>query len=93
MTRRLIVVCLALLAGGCALGPNYERPQVPTPPTWRDIPVAEAASLANTGWWTLFDDPQLQELVRVLHGIDPGRYLLQLRDRRRRGRRSVRLLH
>ena len=26
----------ALLAGGCTLGPNYERPEVPTPPTWRE---------------------------------------------------------
>jgi multidrug efflux system outer membrane protein len=70
MARRLIVACLAVaslaLAGaGCALGPNYQRPVVPTPPTWREIPVAEAQSLANTAWWELFDDPQLQELVRI----------------------------
>ena len=31
----------------------------------REIPVAEAESLANTAWWELFDDPQLQELVRI----------------------------
>jgi outer membrane protein, multidrug efflux system len=29
------------------------------------MPVAEAESLANTPWWTLFDDPQLQELIRM----------------------------
>ena len=38
---------------------------MPTPPTWREIPVAEAQSLANTPWWELFDDPQLQELIRI----------------------------
>jgi len=65
MSHRLIAACLALLAAGCRLGPNYERPQFPTPPTWREIPVAEAASLANTPWWELFDDPQLQELIRI----------------------------
>jgi multidrug efflux system outer membrane protein len=59
----LVVACLAL--SSCALGPNYQRPAVPTPPTWREIPVAEAQSLANTAWWELFDDPQLQELVRI----------------------------
>jgi multidrug efflux system outer membrane protein len=58
-------VSIAVLASGCALGPNYERPQVPTPPAWRELPAAEAESLANTPWWELFDDPQLQELVRI----------------------------
>jgi outer membrane protein, multidrug efflux system len=65
IARRLLLVALATLAAGCALGPNYQRPQVPTPPTWREIPAAEAQSLANTAWWQLFDDPQLQELVRI----------------------------
>jgi multidrug efflux system outer membrane protein len=61
----IAALALALAAAGCALGPNYKRPEVPTPPTWREIPVAEAQSLANTAWWELFDDPQLQELIRV----------------------------
>jgi multidrug efflux system outer membrane protein len=65
MARRLTAVLLAALATGCALGPNYQRPAVPTPPTWREIPVAEAESLANTGWWTLYEDPQLQELIKI----------------------------
>jgi multidrug efflux system outer membrane protein len=69
MARRLaasLALSTVTLAGvGCALGPNYQRPAVPTPPTWREIPVAEAQSLANTAWWDLFDDPTLQELVRT----------------------------
>jgi len=65
IARRLLLVALATLAAGCALGPNYHRPQVPTPPTWRELPAAEAQSLANTAWWQLFDDPQLQELIRI----------------------------
>ena len=65
MARRLAALSLAFLAAGCALGPNYQRPAVPVPPTWREIPVAEAESLANAPWWELFDDPQLQELIRI----------------------------
>jgi multidrug efflux system outer membrane protein len=65
MARRRVALALALLAAGCTLGPNYNRPAVPTPPSWRDIPAAEAQSLANTPWWQLFDDPQLQELIRI----------------------------
>jgi multidrug efflux system outer membrane protein len=29
------------------------------------MPAAEAQSLANTPWWELFEDPQLQELIRI----------------------------
>jgi multidrug efflux system outer membrane protein len=29
------------------------------------MPVAEAQTLANKPWWELFDDPQLQELIRI----------------------------
>jgi disulfide bond formation protein DsbB len=47
IARRLLLVALATLAAGCALGPNYHRPQVPTPPTWRELPAAEAQSLAD----------------------------------------------
>jgi outer membrane protein, multidrug efflux system len=65
MACRLVAISLALLAAGCALGPNYKRPAVPVPPTWREIPTAEAASLANSAWWELLDDPQLQELIKV----------------------------
>jgi multidrug efflux system outer membrane protein len=65
MRRLAIALGAVLLAGGCALGPNYKRPEVPTPPAWREIPAAEAESLANTAWWDVFDDPQLQELIKT----------------------------
>jgi multidrug efflux system outer membrane protein len=65
MRRRLAAAILAAAAAGCTLGPNYKRPAIPTPPAWRDMPVTEAESLANTPWWELFDDPQLQQLIRV----------------------------
>jgi multidrug efflux system outer membrane protein len=65
MARRQAVLAVALLASGCVLGPNYERPKVPTPPTWREMTASEAATLANTPWWEVFDDPQLQELIRI----------------------------
>ena len=66
MARRLTVIAaLALLASGCTLGPNYQRPELPAPEAWRQIPQAEAESLANTSWWEVFGDPRLQELVKI----------------------------
>jgi len=59
----------ALLAG-CSVGPNYHRPAVQTPTAFRE-PVenpqvqVQAASYADLPWWQVFQDPQLQELVRT----------------------------
>ena len=58
------------LAAGCAVGPNYHRPAVQTPATFRDVngnqPVeAQTASYADLPWWQVFQDPQLQELIRA----------------------------
>jgi multidrug efflux system outer membrane protein len=63
--RRALAVLVVLLAGGCKLGPDYVRPEVPVPEHWREVDQAEADTLANTPWWQLFQDPVLQELIRV----------------------------
>ena len=56
---------LSMLAvGGCTLGPDYERPELETPASYIQ-PIDEGESFANTPWWELFDDPQLQVLVET----------------------------
>jgi multidrug efflux system outer membrane protein len=63
----------ALLSGvlsGCAVGPNYHRPAVQTPNSFRDLAdnpqlQAQTASYADLPWWQVFQDPKLQELIRV----------------------------
>ena len=59
----------ALLAG-CSVGPNYHRPAVQTPTAFREPAEnpqvqAQAASYADLPWWQVFQDPQLQELIRT----------------------------
>jgi outer membrane protein, multidrug efflux system len=59
----------ALLAA-CSVGPNYHRPAVQTPTAFREPAEnpqvqAQAASYADLPWWQVFQDPQLQELVRT----------------------------
>ncbi|HEX2777326.1 MAG TPA: efflux transporter outer membrane subunit [Candidatus Acidoferrales bacterium] len=58
------------LVGGCAVGPNYHRPTVQTPSAYRDLSdnpqaQAQAASFADLPWWQVFQDPQLQDLIRT----------------------------
>ena len=54
-----------LLAASCKLGPDYVRPEVPLPETWREVGAAEAESLANVPWWELFQDPELVSLIEI----------------------------
>jgi len=59
------LVCGLALAG-CAIGPNYERPDTTPPPIYRgEVGQPEAASLADLPWWEVFEDPTLVELVGV----------------------------
>jgi outer membrane protein, multidrug efflux system len=87
------LLSFALLLGvagltGCAVGPNYKRPTVDVPATYRGStpePEATPASTPSTGnqparseaapkpaaslgdekWWEVFEDPQLQSLIRT----------------------------
>ena len=63
---RWLMKCLALaaLAAGCAIGPDYKRPVVAEPPTFRGQVSAEAVSFADAPWWEIFEDPNLQALIR-----------------------------
>jgi outer membrane protein, multidrug efflux system len=62
---RLFTVLLVLLAG-CKFGPNYKRPKVDTPSVYRaDAQAAQGVSIAEEKWQTVFQDPELQQLIRT----------------------------
>jgi outer membrane protein, multidrug efflux system len=69
--RRLIALSLiALLLSGCAVGPNYKRPRVNVPGTYRGAIPQEATrpaaeSIGDQKWWEVFQDPQIQDLIRT----------------------------
>jgi len=69
MVKRHALAAITFLAlTGCAVGPNYKRPAVTTPDTYRGLaPEAgpqTAASIGDEKWWTVFQDQQLQQLIR-----------------------------
>jgi multidrug efflux system outer membrane protein len=53
----------ALALSGCAIGPNYRRPELPAPPTFRDQPEVQE-SIADLPWWEVFQDEALGSLIR-----------------------------
>jgi outer membrane protein, multidrug efflux system len=73
MTRLASALIAGMACGvlaGCLVGPNYHRPAVQTPTAYRDFAAspqvqAQVASFADLPWWQVFQDPQLQELIRT----------------------------
>src|SRR5579862_7583046 len=70
MVNVILVLLAALVISGCAVGPNYHRPAVQTPPAFRGPDQSQqtepqTASFADLPWWQVFHDPQLQELSRT----------------------------
>jgi multidrug efflux system outer membrane protein len=58
------LLLVALATSGCPVGPNYRRPDVAPPETYRgQVGPSEAASLADLPWWQVFGDPTLQNLI------------------------------
>ena len=74
-SKRLLL-CLAVLLGGCRVGPKYTKPPVATPPAYKEsAPAAYSAGLPGAWqpanpqdtklkgkWWEMFDNPELNAL-------------------------------
>jgi multidrug efflux system outer membrane protein len=72
MRRRRAWLAAVLPLAGCAVGPNYHRPDTQTPAAYRGDAAPAAASLADDKWWELYSDPVLTDLVRkaLANGFD-----------------------
>ncbi len=64
MKKAIILLVIILLLAGCAVGPDYKRPAVDVPQSFR-FEDKEAKDLANTAWWEQFNDPVLNDLIQI----------------------------
>jgi len=62
--RRLALAVLAVLLVSCAMGPDYTRPKVSPPESFR-MAGKEGESIANMLWWELLRDDELHTLIRI----------------------------
>ncbi len=70
--RTTLVTIVVVALTGCTVGPNYRRPTVNAPSTYRNAgqpsgtPAAgDQNSIGNEKWWTVFQDTELQKLTRT----------------------------
>ncbi|PAJ79761.1 efflux transporter outer membrane subunit [Burkholderia ubonensis] len=67
-----VAFATAVLLAGCAVGPDYHRPDTPMPAAFKEAPagwkVAQPADSADRGaWWRVYGDPQLDALIDKLN--------------------------
>jgi len=92
---RMGAVCLVV--AGCAVGPDYQRPQTEVPSAWEGVtpPIPSETSVANANpvvlveWWKAFDDPTLSSLVERAVAANLDIRLAEARIRQARAARGV----
>jgi outer membrane protein, multidrug efflux system len=66
--RRFLIPFAFLMFAGCTVGPKYKRPPVAVPDTYRGLaPDANPQTIVSLGdekWWSVYQDAQLQALIR-----------------------------
>ena len=62
MMRLITIIMILVMLAGCAIGPDYKKPEIPSPPAWM-VDMTQAQDTANTAWWGLFGDPVLNDLI------------------------------
>jgi len=70
MKHWLVLLSATLLTSGCTVGPNYKRPIVEVPSSYRGMfpeqgAQTQIAPLGDQKWWDIFQDEQLRALIRT----------------------------
>jgi NodT family efflux transporter outer membrane factor (OMF) lipoprotein len=85
-----VLLCLTLLLTGCTLGPDYHRPATPPVDSFKEArdwkPAEPADTRERNPWWTVFNDPTLNDLESR---IDPGNQSLRLAEAQYRQARAL----
>jgi multidrug efflux system outer membrane protein len=74
--KAIMVLLIAGTGAACTVGPNFKRPVVLLPGTFRGdeapalqtlqtLTAADRMSLGDQAWWDVFEDDQLRELIRT----------------------------
>jgi multidrug efflux system outer membrane protein len=64
--RIFALIGVSGLLASCAVGPDYSRPDIPANNSFRMAKeAADLPSFANMPWWELYQDKELQNLIRI----------------------------
>jgi NodT family efflux transporter outer membrane factor (OMF) lipoprotein len=82
-----LVACLVL--AGCAVGPDYRKPEAPVPATYKELEGWRAAQprdeLPRGSWWQVFGDAELDGLMKRVDISNQNIRAAEARVRQARG--------
>ena len=59
-----------ILLAGCKVGPNYQRPDAPAAPVFKEAegwkPGQPRDAIDKGAWWSIYNDPELDRLERMV---------------------------
>jgi len=65
-SRLALIAIAAFQLTGCVVGPKYHQPPAPAPPAYKEVgdwkPAEPNDRNLGGSWWTIFQDPQLNDL-------------------------------
>src|SRR2546422_3068202 len=68
-TRWLLAAVVVSVLSGCMVGPDYQRPALPSPAVFRGTPdpavPPDPTSLGDLQWFEVFQDEQLHALIQT----------------------------
>lgn len=85
MKIQRLPLLLGLMLPGCAVGPDYIRPEVAVPAQWSEAKTPESAfPKTYTDWWKTFGDPALNRLMSdaVSSNLDLQQAAARIREAR-----------
>jgi NodT family efflux transporter outer membrane factor (OMF) lipoprotein len=86
-----VAVALSCFSPGCMVGPNYQPPPAPVADAYldpgSDTVKRETVDLAN--WWTVFNDPVLDDLVQTAYRQNPTLQSAAVRVLEAQARRGI----
>jgi multidrug efflux system outer membrane protein len=59
------LLSLAIVVPGCEVGPNYARPEVEQPQTFKSKPTTMPVPQISAQWWRLYHDAELDQLIAM----------------------------
>jgi outer membrane protein TolC len=70
LLSRIAISSACALFAGCAVGPDFEKPEVEVAGEWLESADADVdlSRSEYQDWWQVFDDPVLNELIATAYG-------------------------
>ncbi|WP_306114892.1 MULTISPECIES: efflux transporter outer membrane subunit [unclassified Roseovarius] len=86
--RIVLTIGAGLILSGCTVGPMYKTPEIDLPDRYSLVAPVTKASTRDLNWWTDFNDPVLNTLVR--EGMEGNLDVAEARERVREAEANVR---